>query len=468
MAVVRARSSPPYGLFGAVAFAAIATAAAVILYVMWNKTAEERDVAQKNSALVATSGEIANLRPQFNDPTKTIAGQLKSKLDKVNDELTKTQGELDAKLAALKGADENVASLQDAVKAANTKIKDSGTEVGDAQQNFTKEATNLRDEIKKLNEQVAALTAEKDKLVKDGEEKLNASMDQAETKSRELVLKLEDAQSQVTKLNQEVRDLRIRVRQNSGNKTDNNVGEPDGRVVRVNGASGEVYINLGEADRISPGMPFTAYDPRTGVRFGSDEAAMGDGSLEVISVGKTSSICRITHTTKDHAIQNGDLISNIVYHNDKNRKYHFVVAGDFDLDGDGVFTAAERDRLIVLIKRWGGEVDNNVTSQTDYLVLGAKPKAPFLQDNGAPAAEPAAAPADATAPATEAAERAPAAAAAPAAPATVVGGVGETRSKEQSRYEDLEVAAKQLAIPVLNANRFLAMVGYYNTTVVRY
>ncbi len=32
MAVVRARSSPPYGLFGAVAFAAIATAAAVILY----------------------------------------------------------------------------------------------------------------------------------------------------------------------------------------------------------------------------------------------------------------------------------------------------------------------------------------------------------------------------------------------------------------------------------------------------
>jgi len=28
--------------------------------------------------------------------------------------------------------------------------------------------------------------------------------------------------------------------------------------------------------------------------------------------------------------------------------------------------------------------------------------------------------------------------------------------------------AKLLAVPVLNANRFLALVGYYNTTIVSY
>jgi hypothetical protein len=437
-----------------VAFAAIATAAAVILYVMWNNTVEERDLAVKNKTTLATDSELGSLRAKYNEPGRTVVAQLTANLDKVNEELTKAKRDLDAKIAALKGADDNVNTMRTALETANAKIKDNGAEATNAQQGFSKDTTALRDEIKKLNDQIAALSAEKDKLVKEGEDKLNTFMDQAESKNRDNVLKLEDSQAQINRLSLEIRDLRQRIINAGGNKTDVNVGEPDGRVVRVNGASGEVYINLGENDRISPGMPFTAYDPRTGVRFGTDDSALGDGSLEVISVGKDSAVCRITRTTKNHAIQAGDLISNIVYHNDKTRKYHFTVCGDFDLDGDGVYTAAERDRLIVLIKRWGGEVDSDVTSQTDYLVLGAKPKAPYLQDNGTPA------------PAADAAASSDAAAA--SAPAVTMGGVAEVRSKEQARYEDLEIAAKRLAIPVLNANRFLAMVGYYNTTVVRY
>ena len=49
----------------------------------------------------------------------------------------------------------------------------------------------------------------------------------------------------------------------------------------------------------------------------------------------------------------------------------------------------------------------------------------------------------------------------------VTGSVGNVASKEQARYDELIVSARRLAIPVLNANRFLAMIGYYNTTIVR-
>jgi hypothetical protein len=302
--------------------------------------------------------------------------------------------------------------------------------------------------MKTLNEQVSSTGAARDAAVKKAQDELNAFNNNAEDARRRLVLQLEDSQTQITKLSSEVLDLRQRIL-NAGGKAEPTVGEADGRVIAVNGVTNEVYISLTSKDRVMPGIPFTIYDPRTGVRFGNDDQALGNGSIEVISVGPSSSICRITRTTKGRAIQTGDLIANLVYHNDRTRKFHFTVFGDFDLDGDGVATAAERDRLVVLIKSWGGEVDDDITSQTDYLVLGEKPKAPLVQESTDTAA------AD-TAPAT-----------APA-PGDLPGSITAVRSNDQTRYEELTVAAKRLAIPVLNANRFLAMVGYYNTTVIRY
>ena len=202
-----------------------------------------------------------------------------------------------------------------------------------------------------------------------------------------------------------------------------------------------------------PGMTFTAYDPRTGVRYTSDDAAAGNGSMEVIEVGETMSLCRITRTTRNRAIQANDLIANLVYHNDRTRKFRFTVLGNFDLDGDGVYTAAERERIILLIKRWNGQVDDDVTSQTDYLVVGTRPASPLESLDQ---------PAD-TAPAADAAP-ATAAASQPA----LRGSIGEMATKDQERYDEFIYQAKRMGIPVLNANRFLAMIGYYNTTVVRY
>lgn len=432
MAVVRARSSPPYGLFAAVTFAVLATAGAVILYVMWSKAQDDTAAAQKQ--LASATAEKDKLANDLNGEHG------------VNNALANAQRSLAQLITDNKGKQEALDHYKQLDKDYDVRIQTAENSMRAQQKAFDDSLAKLRDDQTKAEADLAAARTALNALTAKGQTDLTDASGKAEDQRRKLVLQLEDAQSQIAKLNSEIRDLRLRIKNEGRGSGDVAVGEADGKVIRVNGASGEVYINLGKKDHISNGLPFTAYDPRLGVRFGTEDQAQGNGSLEVIEVGQDTSICRVTRNTPGRAIQAGDLIANIVYHNDLTRKFHFTVFGDFDLDGDGVATAAERDRLISLIQQWGGQVDDDVNAQTDYLVLGAVPKSPMIDDTAATA------PADATAP----------------APGNVAGSVSDIRNKDQQRYDELKSAAVQLAIPVLNQNRFLAMVGYYNTTVVRY
>jgi hypothetical protein len=190
------------------------------------------------------------------------------------------------------------------------------------------------------------------------------------------------------------------------------------------------------------GLTFSVHDPRIGIKGSVDALkpgsenqdvgpAAGKGGIEVEEVGGTESLCRITKTMPGQIIQAGDLLSNPVYQTNKNRKNHFVVFGDFDLDGDGVATAAEHDRVVHLITEWGGVIDDKLSPQTDFLVLGSTPEAPNSN-------------ADMT----------------PGSPAA-------TAIQEAKEYDTIEDDAKHDGVPILNANRFLAMVGYYNTTIAK-
>jgi hypothetical protein len=203
----------------------------------------------------------------------------------------------------------------------------------------------------------------------------------------------------------------------------------DGRVIRVNNTTGEVYINLTRKDRVLPGVPFTCFDPRTGITLNTDQAAQGNGGIEVIAVGDDFSICRITRTSNNRAIQPGDLVYNTVFHNSRNRPQHFIVAGDFDLDGDGIRTAAEGERLIMLIRAWGAVVDDAISIHTDYLVLGQRPLGPSIQEPP---------------------------------PDNSPGSIIDQRTLEQKHYDELLEFARKYRIPVLNLNRGLMLIGYYD------
>jgi hypothetical protein len=425
MAVVRARSTPPYGAFVGFFLFGVATIGAVGSYFMYAKANEELESAQKS----AQSSQQAAAK------AKGDLEALDAKLAELTQNLNNAKSDLNKEKAA------SAQHMANAKLSGDTASADSKA-LAAAREAFARDLSKAMEDRTKLEAQVAQLNKDRDAATVAGQTGLQKAIEEMEDKNRERVLQMEQMASDIAKKDREIAELRARLQMASGRSGNPTVGEADGTVARVNQGTGEAYIMLGKKDRIVPGMTFTAYDPRTGVRFGTDEAALGNGSLEVIEVGETTSLCRITRTTPNRAIQANDLISNVVYHNDKNRLFRFVVRGNFDLDGDGAATAAERDRIIRLIVSWGGKVDDSVTSQTDYVVTGEKPQSVasvVLADDGeAKSVEP------------------------------EPGSVAAERIKEIESYDDVILQARRLSIPVLNANRFLAMVGYYNTTIVRY
>jgi hypothetical protein len=124
----------------------------------------------------------------------------------------------------------------------------------------------------------------------------------------------------------------------------------------------------------------------------------------------------------------GDLIVNLIF--DRNTKYNFVVYGNFDLDQNGEATPADADIVRRLITQWGGKVVDQVNVDTDFVVLGKEPvlrtytseerQDPFVQ---------------------------------------------KAMADEQAAldaYIAVRDRATQLRVPVLNQNRFLYLIGYYN------
>jgi hypothetical protein len=140
----------------------------------------------------------------------------------------------------------------------------------------------------------------------------------------------------------------------------------DGAIAGV-GPNQTVSINLGSNDKIVPGMTFEVYDNRAAIpplnAFGQDNPG-SKGWIEVTTVNATGGTARVIKQHGRNAPATGDQIFNFIY--EKSHPNHFVVIGDF--------ATADRETLTGLIWRWNGVVDNTVTPQTAYLLMGRPPK----------------------------------------------------------------------------------------------
>jgi hypothetical protein len=212
------------------------------------------------------------------------------------------------------------------------------------------------------------------------------------------------------------------------------VRQADGRIIRVPG-NDNVFINLGVGDQISPGMTFEVYDRFAGVPSPGDEEAAdatkelrqpkGKASIEVIRPSAGQSECRIVRMSSGQPVIEGDIVANLVY--DKNTKYNFVVFGDFDLDQDEKPAPADTDIVRRLITQWGGRIQDEVQVNTDFVVLGTQPVVPLREENET---------------ATDIARR-------------------DEAERQLKAYNDLRSRAIDLNVPILNQNKFLYYIGYY-------
>jgi len=145
---------------------------------------------------------------------------------------------------------------------------------------------------------------------------------------------------------------------------------PDGRVILVDDAAGLVTINLGSDDKIYRGLTFSIYDNVGGIPPDGKPKA----EVEVFAVGKKASTARVLSSQQRNPIAVNDLAANLIWNTSKVN--HFVIAGDFDLNGDGDPDYDASANIQGLIQKWGGVTDNTVTARTDFIILGTKPKVP--------------------------------------------------------------------------------------------
>jgi hypothetical protein len=207
--------------------------------------------------------------------------------------------------------------------------------------------------------------------------------------------------------------------------------QADGHIVRV-ATGGVCYIDLGSGDQVIPGMTFEVYDRNEGIPPIGDpntdlNLPKGKGSIEVTRVGGTSSECRIVNMAPSQAFTEGDLIANLVY--DRHAKNKFVVYGNFDLARSGKVNPQDTEVVKRLVTQWGGEVMPDINVDTDFVVLGAEPVVPTLSKD------------DLQDPVQKA--------------------IYDRAVAEAEAYANFRDKAINYRIPILNQNRFLYMIGYY-------
>ena len=147
----------------------------------------------------------------------------------------------------------------------------------------------------------------------------------------------------------------------------------DGKIILIDDHAQVVHLNIGTNQHVYRGLTFTVYD-----RSGSvPKDGKGKAEIEVFDVADTYCAARITESDAKRPILLGDIVANLIWNSDKTNV--FAIAGDFDLDNDGNIDENATGRIKNLIEKWGGKVVDEISIDTDFLILGDQPQVPQQQ-----------------------------------------------------------------------------------------
>jgi hypothetical protein len=334
--------------------------------------------------------------------------------------------------AALAQSQQTIGTLTDNLRDANASLATAKDDVSKAtdqgNQNLKDAQAKAATDLATANAAVDASKAVVTQMQADQAAAAKAASDAAAAKDTELA----GVNQQLTKANSMIQSLQGRLANRRVDVTNAAVRQVDGKLIRV--PNNDIcYINLGEGDQVTPGLTFEVYDKSEGVPpipanvTGDEQLPVGKASIEITHVGTTSSECRIVHIEPGAVLSEGDPIENLVY--DPHTKYNFFVYGNFDLANSGRPNPADAEVIKRLVTQWGGKLTDQLDVDTDFVVLGAEPVLPNFSKDDLTAENQ-----DKLAKAQEALDK----------------------------YQELLAQAKDLHIPIMNQNRFLYYVGFYD------
>ena len=286
------------------------------------------------------------------DPNTTglvqIVRRLKEELDKTVNAKLELQKQYDDQLTRFENADKANFEKEQTLLAEKAKLEQ---QVADIEQKYnelsalleqttSEQVKTLRDDLQQARDDMKALN---DQLLRTREE---LQVAQADLKSeKEKLSKIEPGPDREVLAH-----------------------KPDGKVILIDDNAKVVHLNIGIDDHVYQGLTLTVYDRGTSI----PEDGKGKAEIEVFDVAKTYSAARIIQSELTKPILQGDLVANLIW--DTDRTNVFVIAGDFDLDNDGMLDYNGADKIKTLIEKWGGRVDGSISIDTDFIVLGKQPQ----------------------------------------------------------------------------------------------
>lgn len=146
--------------------------------------------------------------------------------------------------------------------------------------------------------------------------------------------------------------------------------KPDARIVLLDFQNGLVTLDVGKQDGVYQGLTFAIYQSNLPI----PEDGVGKAEIEVFQVGDKVSVARIVRSDKRNPIATTDWVINLIW--DPRTSNKFVVIGDFDVHQTGKPSPQGAQAVKDLIQRWGGRLMDEVSIDTDFVIVGAEPAVP--------------------------------------------------------------------------------------------
>ena len=376
-------------------------------------TAPDAAVAQAKATILNASKKVDELNSQklinFTLPQNASLSEAITALTNQLAQLAADKKNSDDQLVAAKKAQ------TDQLAAQKQQLDDKDKQIQDAVNRATAAEQKVTEYQNSVQGQLATVTQTDTRTLKE-----------LQDQNAKLTADLAASNRRVKDLDSLANGLKGKLHQVRADPSEAVIQQPDGTIVR-GAENNRCFISIGSKQSVTLGLTFEVYDkgrgiPRLGDGLADTGMPVGKASLEVVAVGPDTSECQITKIQPGQQVVVGDYIANLVF--DPNTKYNFVVYGKFDMTGSGADDAQVVKRLIT---QWGGKLQDHINVDTDFVILGNEPVAPPRDPNDPQSMSKYA-----------------------------------IYQQELAKYQAQITTATQLSIPIMNQNRFLYFIGYYD------
>ncbi len=336
--------------------------------------------------------------------------------------LLKTIEELKLKLDNARAEIENLDTLN---KNLHIDLEDATEQQTQNRQNFAVELDQFQSEVDQIRNSFDALKSVMDNANAEQVANFQDKLDAEREKLRQKQLDLQTTEKKLDDSDTLLQDALTKL-ETIKPKPDKEVQahQPDAQIVRIDSKNGIVYLDAGVKDHVYRGLTFAIYDRNKPI----PENGEGKAEIEVFQVTEQVSAARIIKSDTKNPVVKEDIVANLIW--DRNMPNRFVVAGAFDFNNDGRIDSDGDQQIAELIERWGGIVADDITVDTDFLIVGVEPVAQRRPTQNELDTDP------------MAQQR------------------HEMSIKKTDAYNQILEKAASLGIPVFNQKRFLFLIGY--------